>query len=53
VGDSDAHFRIEVSEDLSTWTALGTFPTDGGQLTITDQNPSDFKQRYYRAVQVP
>jgi hypothetical protein len=52
-GDTGTRFNVEVSENLSTWTGLGTVTVDSDRITITDRSPRSYRSRYYRATQVP
>ncbi|MEJ0090038.1 MAG: fibronectin type III domain-containing protein [Limisphaerales bacterium] len=42
-------YEIEASEDLSTWTVIGTvFLDSSSSLDFTDTNAMNFSQRFYR-----
>jgi sugar lactone lactonase YvrE len=51
-GDTGTRFKVEVSENLSAWTDLGTVTVDSDRITITDRSPRSYRSRYYRATQV-
>ena len=51
---TNGHFDAEGSEDLHTWTRLGSFSPGNVAAFFQDEQPaSTFKQRYYRSVYVP
>jgi hypothetical protein len=51
-GRADARYTIYVSNDLATWTELGTFRAANGLLDIVDSAAGENGSRYYRAVLV-
>jgi hypothetical protein len=49
-----ATYRILASEDLQTWTELGSVTADdGGALTYEDPVPALAASRFYRALALP
>lgn len=51
---TNGHFDAEASEDLHTWTRLGSFSPGNVAAFFEDEQPaSAFAQRYYRSVYVP
>jgi hypothetical protein len=51
-GVSSARYRLDVSEDLQSWSELGTFTVNSGELYFTDVHSAGHRTRYYRAVQL-
>lgn len=49
-GPANRIYRIEVSEDLRTWTPLQTLTNLTGTVQVLDENPSAHQQRFYRAL---
>jgi hypothetical protein len=45
-------YRIEFSENLTTWTLLTTLSSTGATLSYTDPIAEQASRRFYRAVQV-
>jgi hypothetical protein len=51
--DASSHdfYRVEVSEDLQTWTELAVIKkSDTGVAAVTDPDGAQFKQRFYRVI---
>ena len=47
-------YDIEASQDLMTWTNIGTVtPGASGSLDFTDTNTASFPQRFYRTRETP
>jgi len=51
-GEIGAHYKIEVSDDLETWTELTTVLNASGQIQATDPAAGQKDHRFYRATQV-
>ncbi len=51
--ESGSSYVVQTSEDLVSWTDLGTYSDVSGDITVTDQQPNPKKARFYRAVQAP
>lgn len=48
-GTAGQTYNIQASQDLQTWTVVGTVTADAsGSLTFTDANAANFPQRFYR-----
>jgi hypothetical protein len=52
-GDPGTTYRIEVSEDLQTWTPISVITADAGIIRVTDNPSSPVAHRFYRAQEVP
>jgi outer membrane protein assembly factor BamB len=50
ITDSTATVRIEVSNNLSDWQPMVTFPTASGFVEFIDPSATNFAWRFYRAV---
>jgi hypothetical protein len=49
---TDQTFDLQASQDLKTWTVIGTVTVGaGGSLNFTDTNAANFPQRFYRTAQ--
>jgi hypothetical protein len=47
-------YAIEASQDLVTWTVIGTVTLNaGGSLDFTDTNAANFSRRFYRTREIP
>ncbi|HEV8543847.1 MAG TPA: immunoglobulin domain-containing protein, partial [Verrucomicrobiae bacterium] len=51
-GEPGVRYRIEVSDDLKTWSELSTTVNTDGQLEISDPAAGQKPSRFYRAVQL-
>jgi hypothetical protein len=48
-GTAGHTYAIEATEDLMTWTIIGTVTLDaGGSLDFTDTDAANYPQRFYR-----
>ncbi|MBI5386462.1 MAG: putative Ig domain-containing protein, partial [Verrucomicrobia bacterium] len=52
-GQPGARYRVEVSDDLQTWSELITFESQSAVTTVTDFLSDLDAQRFYRAAAVP
>ena len=52
-GDAGARYRIEVSDDLRTWTELTVMTADSGAIRVTDSPSAPAHHRFYRAIEIP
>lgn len=52
-GEFDGRYRIEVSTNLSGWTALETLTNPFGTAQFTDLLATNSPQRFYRAQLEP
>jgi hypothetical protein len=52
-GDRAASFVIESSDDLQTWSPVGTVYSSDGTVTIQDSMATASSARFYRAIQLP
>lgn len=53
-GEPEVAYVIEASDDLLTWTPVGTASTSSnGELNFTDPGTTPVRHRFYRAVQAP
>ena len=49
-GEPGATYRLEMSEDLETWTFLGRVTSSERSFLFTDTSPDPGQARFYRAV---
>jgi hypothetical protein len=47
-GDASTSCQVDKSDDLVTWTSLGTVQFTSTTQTITDPNPAHVLRRFYR-----
>jgi hypothetical protein len=53
-GTSGHAYEIQATQDLVTWTVIGTVTLDAvGSLDFTDTNAADFPRRFYRTREIP
>jgi hypothetical protein len=52
--DPGVTYKVEVSDDLQTWTEIGSFTSDSAAKTFLDETSADKPLRFYRlAVPTP
>ncbi len=43
-------YKVEASDNLETWTEIGSFTSSGAAETFLDETSADKPQRFYRLV---
>ena len=51
-GEPNVHYRIDVSEDLKTWSQVTIVDDPTGHIQITELVDAQKQKRFYRALQL-